>query len=141
MKTNQNNKIMKMLTDDEWLISSVETWCKTFMKEEYDEEFLDYILNVHIKLIERASWRDDETLDNLKDYSFQAFEEDYGEWCEYDKTISKNIFNEVKETLWENKALQYCYRRHFEYQDEEAMYWYIALHYEKWLKNNKKQKK
>ena len=132
---------MRMLTDDEWLISSVETWCKTFMKEDYDEDFLDYILTVHIKLIERASWRDDETLDNLKDYSFQAFEKDYGEWCGYDRTISENIFNEVKETLWENKALQYCYRRHFEYQDEEAMYWYIALHYEKWLKNNKKQKK
>lgn len=130
---------MRMLTDDEWLISSVETWCKTFMKEDYDEKFLKYILNVHITLIERASWRDDETLDDLKDYSFQAFEKDYGEWCEYDRTILENIFNEVKETLWKNKALQYCYRKNYEYQDEETMYWYIALHYEKWLKNNKKK--
>ena len=132
---------MQMLTDDEWLISSVETWCKTFMKEDYDEEYLDYILNVHIKLIERASWRDDEEVDVLKDYSFQAFEKDYGEWLGYDSTILENIFNEVRDTLWENKAIQYCYRKHYEYQDEEAMYWYIALNYEKWLKHNKKHKK
>lgn len=140
-----------MVTDTK-LIYAMQNWCKTFMKEGYDEKVLDFIIDVHLRLIERASWREDEKVSDLKELPFRVLYDGHindeglvtsmvGNF-EYSDNIYGNInqlegvYNEVRDTLWKKRILSHCYRTNMEYLDEEDIYIFIYCSGKIKIKNN-----
>jgi hypothetical protein len=128
-----------MVTDTK-LISAMQNWCRTFMKEGYDEKVLDFIIDVHIRLMERASWRDDEKVSDLKELPFRVLYNGHindeglvtsmeGNWRDSEDIYGninqlEEVYNEVRDTLWKTRILSHCYRTNLEY-DEYDIYSFI----------------
>ena len=111
-----------------------------------NEDLVPFIDEVHTRLIERASWNDDEDVSILKNISIKdifyehindeglitsmvdCYDEDsiYGHIKDLE-----SIYNEIRDTLWDNGILQQVYEEKQDYTMDEIQY-YIAEHYKKW---------
>lgn len=128
----------------EW---EVDKWIDRFMKGETDDSLYSFIKETNVRLIERASWNDDEDVNVLKDVNIRDVyyehindkgvitsmvdvydEEDalYGNITELE-----SYFNDVRNKLWEKGILQKVYDENQNYGEDE-IYCFIAENHKKW---------
>lgn len=129
----------------EW---EMDKWFDTFMNGSNDDSLLSFIKETNLRLLERASWNDDADVNALKDVTIHdVFHEHINESGlvtsmvdVYDEddvlygnvTDLEEIFNNVRDTLWENGVIQKVYEEHQDYGENEVFY-FIAENYKNWI--------
>lgn len=129
----------------EW---EMDKWFDTFMNGSNDDSLLSFIKETNLRLLERASWNDDADVNALKDVTIHdVFHEHINESGlvtsmvdVYDEddvlygnvTDLEEIFNNVRDTLWENGVIQKVYKEHQDY-DENEVFYFIAENNKNWI--------
>ena len=129
----------------EW---EMDKWFDTFMNGSNDDSLLSFIKETNLRLLERASWNDDADVNALKDVTIHdvfhehinesglvtsmvdVYDEDdvlYGNVADLEE-----VFNNVRDTLWENGVIQKVYEEHQDY-DENEVFYFIAENNKNWI--------
>ena len=129
----------------EW---EMDKWFDTFMNGSNDDSLLSFIKETNLRLLERASWNDDADVNALKDVTIHdvfhehinesglvtsmvdVYDEDdvlYGNVADLEE-----VFNNVRDTLWENGVIQKVYEEHQDYGENEVFY-FIAENNKNWI--------
>lgn len=129
----------------EW---EMDKWFDTFMNGSNDDSLQSFIKETNLRLLDRASWNDDADVNALKDVTiYDVFHEHINESglvtsmvdvYDEDDVLYGNVadleevFNNVRDTLWENGVIQKVYEEHQDYGENEVFY-FIAENYKNWI--------